>query len=405
MTKRIFWKKGMRLTDEIMKASDVCTLESLAQAYSMATNGRLGLLSSNDRFHISVNFNKGTLDVESLSCKAVTRNGGLIDIEYATNYTGYLLNNRVALPNDGEPQNQILVITVTKEWKETLQGYCEPIYNFSLMPEGNSIDDNSFPIARIVYDISWHIDDSFVPPCLLVSSHFAYESLYGQFNQIVKQSSQRLNSICNYNYKVALSVWWPTIECLRISMDKQEKMMTPELLLENIQKYVAAFVCGCALEDNLNLTDEDVYRRYIEAPVTIKDMHTRIKEGVALAYIIVEKLMTIQDVVKEVFLIPAPTVDESHFVKKCTNSKVRVPIINNCAGSIVHFTIDGSEPTMNSEKGDVAVFASGFIGGRGKEERDKIVTLKVKSFKDGAESAANTYQIKLQKDVKHWIEI
>ena len=48
---------------------------------------------------------------------------------------------------------------------------------------------------------------------------------------------------------------------------------------------------------------------------------------------------------------------------------------------------------------------SGFVGGRDKEEADKYVVIKVKSVLNGVSSATNTYKVRLQKDIKHWIEI
>ena len=49
--------------------------------------------------------------------------------------------------------------------------------------------------------------------------------------------------------------------------------------------------------------------------------------------------------------------------------------------------------------------ATGFIGGRDKEEADRIITVKLKAFMNDQCSDTATYKIRLQKDVKHWIEI
>ena len=91
--------------------------------------------------------------------------------------------------------------------------------------------------------------------------------------------------------------------------------------------------------------------------------------------------------------------------KKCTNSKIRIPVENNTPGSTIYYTIDGSEPTNASSTGNTVVFASGFVGGRGKEEDDRFVVIKLKAVLNGNSSVTNTYTIRLQKDVKHWIEI
>ena len=99
MTKRICWEKGMRLTDEILKSSDKCHLESLNQAFVLASNGRFGLLPSNRAFSISLSVNKNVVDVEALNCLAITRSGKIIDINYDTAFTDYF-DTRLTIPSN-----------------------------------------------------------------------------------------------------------------------------------------------------------------------------------------------------------------------------------------------------------------------------------------------------------------
>ena len=44
MPKRIHWTKGMRLTDDVMRASDQCLIDFAKNAFIMASSGRFGLL-------------------------------------------------------------------------------------------------------------------------------------------------------------------------------------------------------------------------------------------------------------------------------------------------------------------------------------------------------------------------
>ena len=58
MTKRICWKKGMRLTDEILRASDNSTMELVSNALALAAAGRFGLFPSAIPFELSLSINK-----------------------------------------------------------------------------------------------------------------------------------------------------------------------------------------------------------------------------------------------------------------------------------------------------------------------------------------------------------
>ena len=404
MTKRISWKKGMKLTDEIMRSSDECHLESLKQAFVLATNGRFGLIPSKQGFDVSISINKNIIDVEALTCLGLTKSGKIIDINYDTTFTNNF-DTRVILPSN-EVDCFIMCVEISDSWKETYDDYCEPEYKFSLIPENSVIKDNMFPFARIINDHGWRIDEmDFVPPCLYVSSHSKYKNPAIEFGHILKISSQYLFDSINSDCKTAVNVFLPIVEQLRISMDKDIELLTPMALLGNIQKYISGFLCACTLDEGLNLMEADTFRNFINIPHDYKDVNIRIKEGMELCNVICEKIDKIKEFEPTIEKIDAPTISQSNLTKKCTNSKVRIPVENNAPGSTIYYTIDGSEPTNSSNSGNPIVFASGFIGGRGKEEEDKIVVIKVKAMLNGASSSTNTYKVRLQKDVKHWIEI
>ena len=197
----------------------------------------------------------------------------------------------------------------------------------------------------------------------------------------------------------------PIVEQLKITLDKEIELMTPMQLFGNIQKYISGFLCACTMDDSLDLADVDMYRQYVAAPFNYKNVYLRIKEGLEYCNSICEKLEKIKEFKPVESQIDAPTISNDNLCKKCTNSKVRIPIENICPGATVYYTIDGSEPTNMSDTGNVIIFSSGFTGGRNKEEEDKIIVVKLKAILNGVSSVTNTFKVKLQKDIKHWIEI
>ena len=162
----------MRLTDEIMRATDESAEEMLGKALILATAGRFGLLPTTHPFELALNINNNTIDIESLYCLGVTKEGDLIDIQYDTRYSNYLYAT-VAIPEIPGVEEYILAVNAMPgQWKETCDGFEEPLYTFSLISPDNPISEHSLPIGRIVDDYGWRIDDvGFVPPCLFVKSH------------------------------------------------------------------------------------------------------------------------------------------------------------------------------------------------------------------------------------------
>ncbi len=406
MSKRIFWKKGMRLTDEILNASDKCHFELLGYSLLLGAAGRSGLLPSSRQFGISLAINKNMVDIESLSCLALTKSGILIDIAYDSSFSNFF-DTRVVIP-DTEEKRLILVINASNDTICDLgNGLCQQAYSFSLVPENSVIDSNSFPIARIINEYGWRADElDFVPPCLFLSSHNEFKALAAKFSKLLNDTAYHLSLSVNSECKTAVGILWPFVQNLSIVMDKEIETMTPMALFGNVQKFVSMFVCACSLDPYLNLAEVESFNNYINLHYNYKEVYLRIKEGLSLSVTISEKIEKFKEFVKEDEVkLPAPTIAKENTFLKCTRHKIKIPLQNNCPGSKIYYTVDGSEPTLSSESGDVIAMASGFIGGRDKEEADRIITVKLKAFMNDQCSDTATYKIRLQKDVKHWIEI
>lgn len=402
MTKRICWKKGMRLTDEVLRYSDDSTMEFVGNSLALAAAGRFGLLPSTS-FDLSVNISKGLVDVESLNCTAVTKSGNIIDAHYDTKFTNSF-DTRIQIPEGNGEKEYILTIDYTGQWKDSNDGYEEPVYTFSLIVPNSPIPSSSLPIARIVDEYGWRVDDmDFVPPCLFVSSHQKYVDLLKKFSDVLSEIDNKAKNLLHSNGKDVIKTFWPVVQQLMITADKERDMMTPMGLLANVQKCVSAFTCACELDDYIDLADADNFRNYIYAPYNYKGSYQRIKEGLDLCFSINEKVSKLNEGQKAPSILEAPTIANSQLTKRCTNSKARVLITNNVSGATIYYSIDGGEPSHNL-KGLTLQIESGFDNSR-KREPDKVVLVKLKAVLDGIESNTSTYEITLQKDIERWTGI
>lgn len=401
--KRICWKKGMRLTDEILRASDNCVTELINNSLKLAAAGRFGLLPSTP-FELSLNISNRIVDVELLNCTAVTSGGDFIDVHYDTKYTN-TFDTRVQIPESNSEKELILIISRTDTWKETNDGYEGPVYYFSLITPNSPVPPNSFPIARIVDEYGWRLDDiDFVPPCLFISSHPKYIELQKQFSELLSAIDSKVRNLLHSNGKEAIRIFWPIVQQLKITIDKECDLMTPMGLLANVQKCVSAFTCACELDDYLELADAEKFKNYVSVPYNYKNSYNRIKEGLDLCFLINDKVGKLGESVPLPAKLEAPTIADSQLFKRCTNSKARITVNNNVPGSTVYYTIDGAEPTERSKSGQMIQIDSGFNNSRRKEP-DKVFIVKVKAFLNGVSSNTNTYEITLQKDIERWTGI
>lgn len=403
MEKRICWKKGMRLTDEIMRASEDAMSARIGNALVLASVGRFGLLPSLRQFQLSVNLNSDAVEVQTLDCLAVTRGGFLIDVQIDTRYTNYL-EKRIVIPGEiGKKELFLIIIVDQSHWKETLDGYEEPDYRFSVVGVNSPVPDNALPIAHLVYSEQirgWHVDlEEFVPPCLYVSSHRSYVKMMERFVQILTEIEAKVFRLYQPGSHEAFRVFWPVVQQILIDTDKNRDLMTPMSLLGNIQKFVAVFTSACHLDPYLNLSDADMLRNYSLAPYNYMDVYSMIKEGLRHCSLINEKVDKIEAQQPEIPETPskleAPIIPEDQLYQVCKTSYSNVSIVNNAPGATVYYSTDGSIPAKPVSNWCIRI-KNAFHPNREEEEDQKCV-VKLKAVLNDSESDISTFIVILHK--------
>ena len=423
MPKKINWKKGMRLTDEIMRMSDDAHLSLTSRVLMTAASQRMGLLPALKPFDVSLNVTNESIDVETLCCLAVTRDGRLIDIDYDTRYT-QTQDVRVVLPaNASENASLILIAFIRNDgWRETDDGFEEQAYGFTLTSPSTPVPDNAVPIARIVANpySGWQQDDvDFVPPCLLITSHRKFQEQYYRLCDFLANADTKSAQVAASAMAKEVAVaFWPTVRQLRIVADKERDTLTPMQMLSILQQCVSVFVCGCQLTGGtivLNEEDSKTFNQFVEAPYNYQDVYTRVNQGLEICFSINTKL----DVMAQAAPPPpppppspapgklaAPTIASKYLKQECQTSTTSIPVEVPSSKATVTFTIDGSDPTLESKKmgknGKIS-FPNGFAG-KGSEP-DKVVTLKLCAFVGHDKSEVSTYNIQLVKSLnsRFWL--
>ena len=406
MQKRICWKKGMRLSDDIMRASDEATAAWVGNAMVLAAAGQFGLFPGSRPFRIALNISNGAIEVVSLSCLAITKGGDLIDIQFDSKYSNPI-PCRIAIPQGIHSSELFLTINVNMgQWKETTGGFEEPICDFSLVDVNSPIADYSLPIAHIIdTDFGgWHVDESdFLPPCLFVSSHQDYVQLLDRFIQCLKEIESKSRGLIHSEGKEAIRVFWPIIQQILIDADRGRDLMTPMSFMADIQKTVCAFTTACDLDEYLNLADAESFRNYALTNYNFKNVYKIIKEGLDYCLSINEKLSKIQISApqKPAAKLVAPYINDDQLIQNCKSRRVSIPIVNPAAGSTVFYSTDGSEPSVKLPNSGAVSIENGFNKKKAPEP-DKTILLKLKAVGNGTNSEIAIYTITLHKDYKVW---
>ena len=409
MTKRICWKKGMRLTDEILRASDNAAMEFVGNAFVLAAAGRFGLFPTAKPFELSLNIIKGLVDVESLTCLAITKGGDLIDVNYDSKYTN-TFDTRVQIPEtNGEKELILTIDSHDGQWKDANNGYEEPEYSFSLLTPNSPVPANSLPIARIVDEYGWRMDDiDFVPPCLFVTSHPKYIDLLQQFSNVLSEIDAKARGLVRSNGKEAIRVFWPIVQQLMITVSKECDTMTPMALLSNVQKCVSAFTCACELDDYLNLADAEKFRNYVYAPYNYKDSYLRIKEGLDLCFSIREKVEKMDEIIQPQVstqsIVIAPSIAKEDLLQECGTPETTIDIVYSTLDANIYFTTNGKDPSVQSDRAmrtrtGFRVKFNNKYKGKGMEP-DKTILLKLIAIVNGTSSEVSSFNVNLHKSLK-----
>lgn len=413
--KRISWKKGMRLTDTLFRRADEANLEMVGKACAMAAAGRMGLMPDRKPFGVTVSFGKGYVEVEAITCLAITRDGHVIDVDYGVDFTNNI-EKRVRMPEGDDAREWLLAVYgIRGEWHETGDDYEVPAYGFVLLKPDMPLPDDAFPIARIVAGENggWRVDDeNFLPPCLFLSAHPRYEMLRVRMEECLQKSERMLSQLEGAGRKTFAMVFWPEVRRLMVTVDKERDLMTPMGLLAAVQQYVSLFVCACTL-DGIGFVEEDTakFEHFIHVPYTCEDAYARIVEGLGLVLCICEeKLVKItqktekkpeprrpenrRPTSRETVSAPEPpAIDENCLMMECVSPTTNIRLVDVQPNVTIWFTVTGTggedDGVKKRARGNTLSFNNGF---RHSDSAGNIkeVELTLWAEKNGRKSVENT---------------
>ncbi len=401
MQHRIFWTKGMRLSDEIMKRSDQFHSDLVRRTLQACCHGNFGIVPGERPFQININISRNIVDVESLDCLGITRDGYLIDVSYDSNYTDFF-ETRVIISEQMSEVSCLLLIQVTDEpWKDAGDGTCMPVYAYRIQREDSPVPGNALPLARIKYDMGWEVDEAgFVPPCMSLSAHPRFMEQAHRFKNCLDRLNRAVPTRLRTENNDALKILWPSVRSLGIRLNEEMDDASPKALFAMSQQCVNAFCCACLLDDYLELSESDKYDEFVRLSFDYSKAWEQIEDGVALCEDICIKVEGFEAQPAEKSLA-APQISAEELVKKAINNDVRVKVSGIGEGVTVFYSIDGSEPARPLRGGSEVPVNPGFNKARVKEQNREF-TVKLKATLGQQESPVSCFTVVVIKDVSVW---
>lgn len=302
---KVTWKKGMRLSTDVFNALDASIYDSVRLSNLIATGGRYGLIPVQKPFDISVNVTGNSLEVVALRCHGVTKSGKIVAIDFDSDYT-HTFDTSVSIPGDGNESYLLILKLHDGEWREVDELYSEEAYSFELIGENSLIDDDSLPIARLINEYGWRLDETdFVPPCLYTDAHFKYGDLETRTKDILKSLQDQCINAQNCMARFLVQNIWSEANRAYFDIVCGEKQLSPAMLLTSLKKVVASFLTGCDVDEYITLENAEPFISYYNKSYDARNIYRDIKKGLELCSQIVIKMEAVCNMAE-----PAPRIEK-----------------------------------------------------------------------------------------------
>lgn len=225
-----------------------------------------------------------------------------------------------------------------------------------------------------------------------------------RFSDLLAAIDTKAQAGLSSSAKNVIRDFWPLVQQLRITVDKERDLMTPSALLSNVQKCVSAFTCATALNGALELANEKMYKSYILAPYNYKEAYQRIKIGLQICFSIseqIEKLQPAPQMEKPVAKpsLNAPYISEDQLFQNCRSQETNIPVVSPNPKARILYSVDGGVPSKKVTQHGTIVVNNRFNRKKVPED-DQIITIKLMAVLNGVESEVTTSTVTLHKDYK-----
>ncbi len=183
---RIDWHPGMELTAQTFIEFDRNIALKQEYANRIINGNNFGLIPSTP-FNNKGVFVKNVLEMDNLCCMAVMPSGGILHIDEKVQVTIPILYGDEYFLGCG------ITSSVHSFDKETVP-FVRPVYSYGIYTLAQIKEKGLFPIMKFkVKEGVFSIDQSYIPPCLLLSSDARFADYVSNISQRVAQLAEHSN--------------------------------------------------------------------------------------------------------------------------------------------------------------------------------------------------------------------
>lgn len=282
---RIDWKAGMRLSDVIFNAADEFHISQLMPLYTLMLRDGYGHLAE-PKFRYEVD--NAALSVVEMSCLALSASGRLINIRFDHNERE--LFQALAMPASYDPF--IVYVDASSAGHVSFTDkdipYRDVDYHLVFKQESaNYNNPDAVAVARFVYNQSWTMDTSFIPPCTSLKAHADLWTLAFAYTRSLNNLIAALKSKVDSQMEITVKTLIPTLCMASMEVEKGIDSITPKHLITLMQQVIYSVVQSCELEACCSIPEPESCKSYITCnyhPCKIAEM---VNEGIRLTGLLI----------------------------------------------------------------------------------------------------------------------
>lgn len=284
---RVAWQAGMRLTDEIFRASDEYYLSCLQPLYSVLVNGDYGFLNL-PIFRYELN--ESALSVIELEANAICYSGKLIRLLYSREERTLFQN--INLPDTTEPL--ILYIDATSEktvminQNEKSVPLCDADYQILVRFESEHYNNpDAVPFARFIYKHGWCADSTFIAPCISLRANGTL--LRSASNYVVELEGliKSLKESKDTDQLLLIMSAIPVLTRIAVEVEKESDKMSPRHLITLMQEGIQIMLALSEMEHGVVVPEKERCISYVESHYTPYIISEMINEGIYLTHALI----------------------------------------------------------------------------------------------------------------------
>lgn len=294
---RIDWQGGMRLSDKVFRASDDYVSALFEQSYPLFTQGRYGLFPATVRQHFTFRYEicQTTLSVIELNCLAVTPSGKFIQLHFNQNERD--LFQAVSLPDSQAP----FLVYLDASSSDYISFEQEEIpfrdlhYKLVIKEESEKYTNpDALAIARFKQDVSWTLDNSFIPPCLFLNANPQLMQSALRYTQVLRAFADQLKLKVHSDARALVTALLAPLSAICLELEKEIDTMTPLHFITRIQQTIQSFVLLCEIDAQYTIPDRAACYEYIRTAYHPLRLAELIAEGIRLTQLLTEVVTTFE---------------------------------------------------------------------------------------------------------------